>query len=206
MSSFKVTAVGVSVKISAASSMIMRLAFSANELGAVEDRGRELSEMVRTARDTLLQGDFWPGNILIRTAKVSECTQSKTRVDRIFVVDWELVRPGFPAFEVGQFLAELHQVQRFGAPEICPSVVSLRTSFLQAYKAGIRVDISMEKIARVAMAHMGAHLIGWAPRIWTLAEKEKVREVVAEGVTYLLTASSRQIVDSSPFGILTSKD
>jgi 5-methylthioribose kinase len=142
-----------------------------------EERQRQIME----ANETMTHGDFWPGNILVNMQREGD----KFVLKRIFIVDWELVKPGIKGTDLGQFCAELHLLRQFhkGTTD---AVNTILQTFLETYNQFHKVDIAL---SRVANAHMGAHLVGWLPRVpW--GEKDRVREVVAEGVEDLVQAYS----------------
>lgn len=174
-----------------------------SDLATIEKVAQDMLGIINKARDTLLHGDFWPGNVLV---VIQKGPAGETLVEKIAVVDWEFVKPGSPAIDVGQFLAELHQTQRLGPPGTGANVDSLRSSFLRAYKEGLGQDVNMENLASISMTHMGGHLASWTARSWKSAEKEKIRGVVADGVNFLVSGSNPDKVNSSPLGLLTSKD
>lgn len=141
---------------------------------------------INTCQDTLTMGDFWPGNILVNINYSSD--GSATTVGRIHVVDWELVKPGLAGLDVGQFCAEMHLLRRF-SPACEPSVSAALKAFLKAYRGAFEVKMS---VVRVSAGHIGAHWVAWTPRVpW--GSKELTREIVQEGVEYLVEAYSGDV-------------
>lgn len=51
---------------------------------------------------------------------------------------------------------------------------------------------------------MGAHIVSWTPIVWAWGGKEQVREVVKDGLAFLLAAANREGLDTTPLGPLTS--
>jgi 5-methylthioribose kinase len=75
----------------------------------------------------------------------------------------------------------MHLLRRF-SPASDKSVTTALNAFLQSYRDGFEVDM---EIAKDAVMHVGAHLVVWTPRVpW--GDKQHTREVVNEGVEYLL--------------------
>ncbi|KAI0347689.1 hypothetical protein BDW22DRAFT_1384541 [Trametopsis cervina] len=171
---------------------------SADALRDVDAVAQEMQALIKTSRETLVHGDFWPGNVLVR---FRENAEGEDEVEQMYIVDWELVKPGSRGVEVGQFLGEVHQAQRFCEPNASFADV-LRTSFLSAYRDGIGGEANLDGTAKAAMIHIGAHLITWTPRVWTQGGKERIREVVGEGVDFVLNGSKREAVVKSPLGVL----
>lgn len=155
---------------------------SESQLNAVGNIADATAHIIRTARETLLHGDFWPGNVMVKLRGEGE----EAVVERVFVLDWELAKPGLPGFDIGQFCAELHQARRF-YPSTEKAASALLETFLGAYREHCG-DEDMADVARIAQTHLGAHLAVWTPRNSTWGNKEIVREVVMEGVQHLLDA------------------
>ncbi|KAI0698624.1 kinase-like domain-containing protein [Cytidiella melzeri] len=176
---------------------------STSDLEQVGHVAKEMQELIDTSRETLVHGDFWPGNVIVRLRHTTSHGEEREEVDRVFVVDWELVKPGSRGVEIGQFVAELHQAERFCETN-ASCTETLRVSFLTAYKEGTNVD--MQRVASSAMVHMGAHLVVLTPRVWKWVEKDRIREVVAKGVESLLNDSNREVLKTSPFSVLLSSD
>lgn len=162
------------------------LDLSEGQLATITDIADEAANLMRTTKEGVIHGDFWPGNILVALSGEG----ADTVVERIWVVDWELAKPGLPGFDVGQFCAEVHLARRFfPAGEAAASAV-LET-FLKAYRAG-NDEQSMYRLAGVAQTHLAAHLIVITPKNATWQDKNTVREVVLEGVRYFLSAGEEE--------------
>ncbi|KAG2159618.1 kinase-like domain-containing protein [Suillus bovinus] len=140
-----------------------------------ETRSREML----SATEVLTHGDFWPGNIMVSLRREPE--GSTLRLEKLYVLDWELAKAGLRGLDIGQFCAEILLLQRFYASRWEETSTIMR-SFLLAYRGGSGSD---EELARVAIAHVGAHLVAWTPRVhW--GDKEDTRKMVAEGVELLI--------------------
>lgn len=115
--------------------------------------------LLQTDDECVCHGDFWPGNILINDE------------GRLTVVDWEMVRRGCGATDVGQFAAEAHLLDRLRGGR------GLRATFLRGYCGTGELDGNFLK--RVAI-HMGVHLAFWPTRVSWGTEQE-TREIVGVG-------------------------
>ncbi|EMD41880.1 hypothetical protein CERSUDRAFT_110439 [Gelatoporia subvermispora B] len=160
------------------------LSIPQDELERVEVVAKNATQAMLTTQGTLVMGDFWPGNVLVKT---SVGDGGEPVLERLWVVDWELVRPGVAGVEIGQFCAELTQVQRFSSNGKDASI-QVRDSFLSAYRETRAVGVD---VVKAALIHVGAHLVTWTPRVpW--GGKETVREVVLEGLGYLVNAQNAE--------------
>lgn len=156
----------------------------------VEMIAQETSQAIigADAKSVFTMGDFWTGNIVVST---SVGMSGDLTVERIFVIDWEVTKPGLPCLDFGQFVAEMHTLRRFYEAPAKESVDEALNEFFAAYKEGYPVD---DVYLRGATAHLGAHLVAWTPVVgW--GPKEKVRHVVEEGVEFLVM-SKREKPDS----------
>ncbi|KAF8079097.1 kinase-like domain-containing protein [Lyophyllum atratum] len=137
----------------------------------------EMIGAMKAARDVFVMGDFWPGNIMVTL-------DDKQQLQRLYIVDWELAKPGLPGVELGQFCAEMHLLRRF-VPIAEGSASTVLTTFLQAYAQEYKPDT---ELARNALVHWGAHLVVLTPRVpW--GDKESTRRVVEEGVHIIVAAA-----------------
>lgn len=141
----------------------------------VETRSQEIG---RTT-GVFTHGDFWPGNIMVSLRRESE--GGMPRLAKLYVLDWELAKEGLRGLDIGQFCAEMRLLQRF-YPSRQEETSTIMRSFLLAYRGGSGPD---EALARVAIAHVGAHLVAWTPRVYW-GDKEDTRKTVAEGVELLV--------------------
>lgn len=125
-------------------------------------------------------GDFWPGNIIVPNGDV----------ERAYVVDWEVCRPGLAGVEIGQFCAEVGFVQHFH-PEHAAAAEAVLEEFMRAYKATAEPDSG---VLRMADMHIGVHTVVIAPRVdW--GPRDATRAAVSGGVRRIVQGSeSRQAV------------
>ncbi|KZT74976.1 hypothetical protein DAEQUDRAFT_15770 [Daedalea quercina L-15889] len=137
-------------------------------------------------RETVVMGDFWPGNVLVSLAEMPGGDAASVEVEKVYVIDWELVKTGLAGVDIGQFTAELQLICEF-IPGSRDAASNARDAFLHGYKeaAGPAADMG---VARRALTHVGAHLVAWTPRAgWE--GKERVRETVRKGVDLLVEGS-----------------
>lgn len=147
---------------------------------ALQKYGRDpsLAEQIDAQYGSLLQiddevvchGDFWPGNILINEQ------------GRLTVVDWEMVRRGCGATDVGQFAAEAHLLDRFRGGR------GLRATFLRGYGRTGELDDNFLKRAAI---HMGVHLAFWPTRVKWGTEQETA-EIVGAGCELMKRALDKE--------------
>ncbi|VDB84176.1 unnamed protein product [Peniophora sp. CBMAI 1063] len=143
----------------------------------VEARKRDINDSL----ETLVMGDFWPGNILVRLSSDGE-------LERLVIVDWELARSGLAGLDVGQFAGDVRVLKQFvrSARECADELVG---ALLRAYAA--RRSGQDGAWAGVAAGHVGAHLVVWGSRIpYAGRTRELTRELVEEGVGYLKDSHS----------------
>ena len=57
---------------------------------------REVETAMRTTRETVVMGDFWPGNVLISLAQkpAAGADGPGVGIAKAYVIDWELVKAG----------------------------------------------------------------------------------------------------------------
>ena len=170
---------------------------SETQLAAISKIADSAADAMHMASETTIHGDFWPGNMLVKLGGEG----GEMLVERIFVLDWELAKPGLPGFDIGQFCAELHQARRFYL-HCAASASAVMDAFLKAYRVN-QDKCTLHQTARVAQTHLGAHVVAWTPRNRTWQDKQSVREVVMEGVGYLLSAGEEEhSLSQSIFGSL----
>jgi len=141
-------------------------------------------EMLET-RETVVMGDFWPGNVLVSLTD-EERLDGDGRpvgvgVDGVYVIDWEMAKTGLAGLDIGQFVAELQLICEF-KPEEREAASNVRDAFLRAYGESMGTGLG---VARRALTHVGAHLVAWTVRT-SWEGKEKLREVVRKGVDLLV--------------------
>jgi 5-methylthioribose kinase len=150
------------------------------KLAVISKLAETRSHEISSTTEVLTHGDFWPGNIMVSLRREPE--GGVLRLERLYVLDWELAKAGLRGLDIGQFCAEMRLLQRF-YPSRHEETSTILRSFLLAYRGGnARPD---EALARVAIAHVGAHLVAWTPRVrW--GDKKDTRNTVAEGVELLV--------------------
>ncbi|KAK2461532.1 hypothetical protein APHAL10511_005995 [Amanita phalloides] len=122
-----------------------QLEVSAQDLEVIKKVAQEMGNAIRTAHETLVMGDFWPGNIVL----------SGDEVKRVYVIDWELCKPGLAGVEIGQFCAEIGFVQHFH-PEYSAAAGAVLWGFRTAYEEIAKPDGSVVEMANV---HIGTHTV-----------------------------------------------
>ncbi|OCB87136.1 hypothetical protein A7U60_g5873 [Sanghuangporus baumii] len=127
------------------------------------------------AQKPFTMGDFWTGNVIVRST-------DNGVIERVFVVDWELAKPGTAFIDFAQFVAEMHTLKRFH-PEATVSIDSTLRTYAEAYNKGVRID---EKFIKGAASHVGAHMIAVTPNILNWGSKKTTRKVFIEGIEYVL--------------------
>ena len=179
------------------------LGVSQRELVRIAQVVREADAAMRTTRETVVMGDFWPGNVLISLAEkpAAGADGQTVGIEKVYVIDWELVKTGLAGLDIAQFVAELQLIHEF-RPEGREAASSVRDAFLSAYRqtAGGAADLG---VARTALTHVGAHFVAWTPRVgWE--GKEKVRETVRKGVDLLVEGpeGTEEYVKNSVLGRL----
>jgi 5-methylthioribose kinase len=138
-------------------------------------------------------GDFWPGNIVMSLDEAGEVSQ-------IWVIDWEMCKPGLFGCELGEFCAELVLHQRFNG-DVCGNTAQfMLEDFLKSYTNHITPDL---ELCRRTIVHIGTHLVTLAPRVeW--GGKAKTQEVVKEGMKLILDgyAAEKDWLEKSLIGPL----
>jgi tRNA A-37 threonylcarbamoyl transferase component Bud32 len=130
----------------------------------------EFGSLLQTDDLCVCHGDFWPGNVLVKTDPM-----------KLTIVDWEMTRRGNGATDVGQFSAEAYLLDHFHGTK------GLRESFLKGYMAEKSQGWSLEDARRVAI-HFGTHLAFWPTRVqWGRIDgnNSTTRECVELGKQYL---------------------
>ena len=152
------------------------LGVSEETLRVIETLAERRSVQIKDVRgETLVMGDFWPGNVLVGREEVDGPT---------LVVDWEIARPGLPGVDVGQFCAELATLRRLH-PERAEAAGEVLKNFVHEYFAG-DVGPEVDETRRVALGHFGVHLVVWTPRAEWSAGVQAKRSLVLDGVKYLV--------------------
>jgi len=137
-----------------------------------ERRGAQIRDV---RGETLVMGDFWPGNVLVGGEEEDGPT---------LVVDWEIARPGQAGTDVGQFCAELATL-RGPHPERAEAAGEVLKNFVHVYFAG-DVGPEADETRRVALGHFGVHLAVTTPRAEWSAGVQAKRALVMDGVKCLV--------------------
>ena len=82
-------------------------AVSEGDMARLERFAERRIREIYAATDVFTMGEFWTGNIIVR---VNEETKA---VEKAYVVDWEVTKPGIPFLDFGQLAAELYTVGCF---------------------------------------------------------------------------------------------
>lgn len=147
----------------------------------ISEAAAEAKREVLDKRDVLTMGDFWPGNVL-----VSSTSDDPSRHE-LTVLDWELVKPGTAAFDIGQMATELYCIACFNNQD---AGTALLESFLLAYKSHVEVV----DVAKVAI-RAGAHLVTFGPGVWrNMIGEEKLKTLVSNGVQLIKAGWERDDV------------
>ncbi|KAF3042228.1 hypothetical protein E8E12_009898 [Didymella heteroderae] len=155
------------------------------KLGRLSKRiDKHADDVIGSTRKSVCHGDFWPGNILLRSN-----TASKSHI--LTVVDWELARIGNSATDIGQFAAEamiLDLVNNNHHEE------GLCAAFMRAYFKTSAVDIGSKEslyawMTQIAI-HYAVHLIVWPHRKVHWAPKEESATLAVHGLSVLENAFS----------------
>jgi 5-methylthioribose kinase len=132
-----------------------------------------------TAPESFTHSDFWPANIMVSLRRESD--GGTPRLNKLYVLDWEMATVGLRGLDIGQFCGEMRLLQRF-YPSRQEEASTIMKSFLSAYKVGRGSD---ETLARVTVSHAGAYLAVWAS-LEQPGNREETRGAVAEGVDLLI--------------------
>ncbi|OJD10913.1 hypothetical protein AJ78_08201 [Emergomyces pasteurianus Ep9510] len=141
----------------------------------LESRLNCLEELVRNNLETVVMGDFWPGNILLSFTE-------KAELDRLSVIDWEFTMLA-PAFlDVGNFIGEVFLIHYFESNDAV--YIVLLEAFMKAYH-GLAQAIDPEKI----LAYAGAHIMLALPRriesVKSRATRENSRPMVEQVLKFI---------------------
>ena len=118
----------------------------------------DYGSLLSTDDECVCHGDFWPGNVLVSDRDLT-------------IVDWEMVRRGCGATDVGQFAAEAYLLDRFRGNR------GLLSAFLSGYRQ--LGELAAQFVQRAAI-HMGVHLAFW-PTVVPWGSSEETKECVVLG-------------------------
>lgn len=140
----------------------------------------DFGSLLETEDECVCHGDFWPGNVLVRLPTTPEKPSNLT------IVDFEMVRRGTSATDVGQFATEAFLLDRFRGGR------GLLAAFLTAYIAARESDVNDTTTLGKAwlkrvVVHWAVHVAYWPTRVeWT--DKAGTQELVDIGVDALKNA------------------
>lgn len=155
-----------------------RLEITEAELAKVAQAEKDGQVMTEQGRETVVHGDFWPGNVIVNVGE-DEWTA--------YVVDWEVCAPGVGALDVGQFTAELETLAAF-YPARKPVVDALKSAFDEAYEKQVGGLWDKQRRERIARQRAGAHKVGWTPRVpW--GKRAMTRAVVQQGIHDIVSST-----------------
>ncbi|KAH7553122.1 hypothetical protein BM1_08095 [Bipolaris maydis] len=131
----------------------------------------DFGSLLATDDECVCHGDFWPGNVLVRMTEAQPAS--------LTVVDWEMVRRGTSATDVGQFAAEAFLLDRFRGGR------GLLAAFLRAYVAERKDGEALGKMwVRRMVVHWAVHVAFWPTRVeW--ADAASTQKLVDIGVGVL---------------------
>ena len=153
------------------------LGVSAVDVEAIDKLAQStIASIIKGQHETITMGDFWTGNVLVQVGEDG-------RLERLYVIDWELAKPGLPGLDVGQMLAELHLLRQF-QDGTTTAVEATVTALWHAYRA--KAGSASQEVGEVAVRHVGAHLVAFTPRCPWWGPQERVRGVVLEGIGLLV--------------------
>jgi hypothetical protein len=154
--------------------------------------------------ESVCHGDFWPGNVMLQDSSVTGAPEILT------VIDWEFVRVGSSATDVGQFAAEAFMLDRFCGNK------GLRSAFLQSYCHTRTHDspsaVFQQKDRRYkwmtrAAVHFAAHLVFWPSRQAHWANKEYKKPlldlafgILRDAISSNSDAGVRELFEGVPIG------
>ncbi|KAJ4989423.1 phosphotransferase enzyme family protein [Stagonosporopsis vannaccii] len=130
---------------------------------------------IKADRGSVCHGDFWPGNVLLQSSLATQGPWVLT------VIDWEMVRIGCSATDVGQFAAEAFLLDRFYGNK------GLHTAFIRSYLNG--GVLNYHWVTRAAI-HFAVHLAVWPSHSVHWANRENTQALVDLAATILEDAIS----------------
>ena len=156
------------------------------EFGHSEELGHKIDEhfgsLIEEDEECVCHGDFWPGNVVLQKDVSGRGPYVLT------VVDWEMVRVGNGATDVGQFAAEAFLLDRFHGNK------GLHAAFIRAYFRSSAVSYGVKEriypwATRVAI-HFAVHLAFWPTREIHWTDEKDTKALVDLAVVVLQDAIS----------------
>lgn len=131
----------------------------------------KFGSLLATDDECICHGDFWPGNILVRDLELQPA--------ELTIVDWEIVRRGTSATDVGQFAAEAFLLDRFRGGR------GLLSAFLKAYVvARGQTEVLGKAWLTRMVVHWAVHIAFWPTR-FAWSNQEETQSLVDIGVLAL---------------------
>ncbi|PRP89668.1 hypothetical protein PROFUN_00010 [Planoprotostelium fungivorum] len=134
--------------------------------------GKYMIERIGKDAGQLVMGDFWTGNILLRTS-------DDDRIVGLAVVDWEMIHYGPLSVELGQMCAEMFLLHHFKGASF-----NLLHSFLNPHFPSGNISDN-QQLAREMIIQMGAHLSVW-PRYVPWGTEEQMEQCKKIGLNLIL--------------------
>jgi aminoglycoside phosphotransferase (APT) family kinase protein len=148
---------------------------SSDDIERISHLADQRIQQIREAQEVFTVGDFWTGNIVLRL-------DDEGKVERVYVIDWEMAKPGLPFLDFAQCAAELYTLGMFQG-----NVKAGVDKALQAYGASYADSRRISKgFICDAGTHVGAHLVTITPWAASWEPRTRRKEVVKEGIEYLL--------------------
>lgn len=175
-----------------------RIDLSLSQLDIINKIATERSKEIINSHETLIMGDFRPGNIIVRFRPGGD-RESAASLERIYIHDWETINPSQAGIDVGHFTCSM-KILHYLHPKGDPSIFAVLNAFLESYRKERGEDVD-EEFARLAVVHAGTAMIGWAP--WS-KHRSCVRPVAEDGVEMLVNGyeAPREWLQSSVVGPL----
>ncbi|KAH7390479.1 kinase-like domain-containing protein [Pyrenochaeta sp. MPI-SDFR-AT-0127] len=137
----------------------------------------DFGSLLETDDECVCHGDYWPGNVLVRLYPTQDKPADLT------IVDFEMVRRGTSATDVGQFAAEAFLLDRFrGGRGLLPVFLN---EYIRARKENPHNSTVLDRawLKRVVV-HWAVHVAFWPTRVeWT--DSAGTQELVDIGVGVL---------------------
>ncbi|KND00477.1 uncharacterized protein SPPG_04793 [Spizellomyces punctatus DAOM BR117] len=157
---------------------------SADTLQAATESAKAFGAELMESRETLIMGDFWPGNIIV------ESDATGRYLGKLWIVDWEVCRYGLRAMDVGQFSAEAYLLSHFRNPV----ARSMLTAFHRAYVTGFlkgKPEGLRRTFMRQVSVQFGSHIVAWAEFAGWTKDQQKLEEILKVAATYIENATEQ---------------
>lgn len=159
---------------------------SSEDVSTLKDIVNDATESIMNDSSSFTVGDCWTGNCIVDTEPdAGEGREGCVKLKRVFIVDWEVSKPGKACLDVAQFAAELHTVRSFyPGTNVYSSVDDVLPAYLNTYAAR-KGPLTIQDVQRMSM-QIGTHMAVVTPQVASWKPKERVREFVVESIQYLL--------------------